>query len=200
MGFFFLLLLRKWFVKVEQKQLECLQWGNWSYLHFNKKGRKNKPLVWSGHTAFSSSQLQPCCRVLVMAILEYKLFTCSNTQTTAGIQVFFPPSIFSFFFLHCTSVCLDVCTSLVLCSYVRPGESIWMKDRTGVAGFVNLNTCNWHRYFVQQRLCSDSSFASRFLRRDEQHVVNREIKSAASHMRDGLVQPQKQFVSLSSSK
>lgn len=143
-----------------------MQWGSWSYLHFNKKGRKNKPLVWSGHTAFSSSQLQPCCRVLVMAILEYKLFTCSNTQTTAGIQVFFPPPLlfFLFFFLHCTSVslCLDVCASLILCSYVRPGESIWMKDRTRIAGFANLNTCNCRRYFVQQPLCSDALLQADF--------------------------------------
>lgn len=116
------------------------------------KREKNKPLVWLSHTVFNSSQLQPCCRVLVMAILEYKLFTCSNTQTTGGIQVFFL-RVFPFFIaLLCMCVCayiyvclcvwMSVCLSdcMRLC---QAWESIWMKNKTLVACLINVNMCNW---------------------------------------------------------
>lgn len=102
--------------------------GSRSYLHFNKKkiGREEKKKIsrlfgW----AFNSSQLQPCCRVLVMAILEYKLFTCSNTQTVGGIQVFSPPSL-SFFSPH---LCVCVCLSDCMYGCVRPGSPFWMKNK-----------------------------------------------------------------------
>lgn len=66
------------------------------------------------------------------------------------------------------------------CSYVRPGGvAIWMKDRSSVARSANLNARDWHRYSAPRRLCSDARLQSRFLRRAEQHVANREMKSAA---------------------
>lgn len=134
-GFFFLRRDPK-IGKVDRRREEFLQWEA-AHICILTKREKNKPLVWSGHTAFNSSQLQPCCRVLVMAILEYKLFTCSNTQTTAGIQVFFFHLSLLFFFTPLLRLCvcesvLCVCLSgfMQLC---QAGESIWMKNKTLVA-------------------------------------------------------------------
>lgn len=105
--------LEKW----TGRQEEFLQWEA-GHICILTKREKNKPLVWSGHTAFNSSQLQPCCRVLVMAILEYKLFTCSNTQTTAGIQVFFL-HLFPFF---TALLCLCVCVCVFVWFYVAMSD------------------------------------------------------------------------------
>lgn len=118
------------------------------------KREKNKPLVWSGHTAFNSSQLQPCCRVLVMAILEYKLFTCSNTQTTAGIQVFFL-HLFPFF---TALLCVYVCVFVWFYAAMSGQESIWMKNKTLVACLINVNMCNRLYFFIQQCLSLGTSF------------------------------------------
>lgn len=130
--------------KVDRRQKEFLQWEA-GHICILTKREKNKPLVWSGHTAFNSGQLQPCCRVLVMAILEYKLFTCSNTQTTAGIQVF--SSISFCFSLH---FCVRVCVCVYLSGFMwlcQAEESIWMKNKTLVACLLNVNTCNWLYFF-----------------------------------------------------
>lgn len=164
-----------------------MRWGSRSYLHFNKKGRQNKPLVWSGHTAFSSSQLQPCCRVLVMAILEYKLFTCSNTQTTAGIQVFFPPPrlpsialffLFFFFSLHCTSVCLclDVSARLIFLQLCQAGGSGHLDERQKQRRPVRKSKCT--------RLASLFRSAAFVFRRSFAEQISPQSRAARCEQRD----------------